>query len=108
MAGVTGTFASIDGRPVTARQQMTAAGLAFTLIPGFHDNTNGTTRGPNTMITWMQSGMKIAHLGDLGQDQLTTDQLADLQNVDILFLPAGGFFTITPDRAAQYVRELKP
>jgi uncharacterized protein (TIGR03437 family) len=107
-AGVGGQFVLIDGRPVTARQQVTAAGTTFIQIPGFHDNTNGSARGPNTMVTWTQSGMKIAHFGDLGQEQLTAAQLADLQNLDILFIASGGFFTVTPERAAQYVAELKP
>src|SRR5215471_168578 len=106
--GVGGQFTTIDGRPVTARQEMTAAGMTFIQIPGFHDNTGGSTRGPNTIAVWTQSGMKIAHFGDLGQEQLTAAQLADLQNLDILFLPAGGFFTVSPERAAQYVTELKP
>ena len=44
-------------------------------------------------MRWNQAGLKIAHFGDLGQEQLTAAQLADLQNLDILFLPAGGFFT---------------
>ena len=106
--GVGGKFTLIDGRPVTARLHATAAGITFTEIPAFHDNTNGTTRGPDTIEVWTQAGMKIAQLGDLGQDQLTAAQLADLENIDLLFLPAGGFFTVTPERAAQYVTELKP
>lgn len=107
-AGVKGNFTLVDGRPVTQRQEMTAAGLPFTLIPGFHDNQNGAQRGPNTMIRWTQSGLKIGHLGDLGQEQLTEAQLADLRDLDLLFIPAGGFFTFTPERAAAYVTELKP
>ncbi len=107
-AGVGGKFTLIDGRPATTRQELAAAGLSFTLIPGFHDNQNGAVRGPNTMMRWNQAGLKIAHLGDLGQDQLTAAQLADLQNLDILFIPAGGFFTISPERAAGYVNELRP
>jgi uncharacterized protein (TIGR03437 family) len=107
-AGVGGRFTLIDGRPVTARQEITAAGLTFTLIPGFHDNQNGAVRGPNTMIRWTQAGLNIAHLGDLGQDQLTDAQLADLRDLDILFIAAGGFFTVTPERAAAYVNELRP
>ncbi|MCX6630121.1 MAG: MBL fold metallo-hydrolase, partial [Candidatus Solibacter sp.] len=107
-AGVGGKFTLVDGRPTTARQELTAAGLPFVLIPGYHDNTNGSARGQNTIIRWNQAGLKIAHFGDLGQEQLTAAQLADLQNLDILFLPAGGFFTISPERAAAYVNELKP
>jgi uncharacterized protein (TIGR03437 family) len=108
VAGVSGNFSLIDGRAASARQQMVAAGTTFIMIPGFHDNQNGAVRGPNTMIRWTQAGLNIAHLGDLGQDQLTPAQLADLQNIDILFLPAGGFFTVTPSQAAAYVAQLKP
>src|SRR4051794_29244055 len=106
-AGVGGNFTLVDGRPTTARQEVTAAGLQFVLIPGFHDNSNGSVRGQNTIVRWNQSGLKLAHFGDLGQEQLTAAQLADLQNLDILFMPAGGFFTITPERAAAYIKELK-
>uniref|UniRef100_Q01QX4 Zn-dependent hydrolase of the beta-lactamase fold-like protein n=1 Tax=Solibacter usitatus (strain Ellin6076) TaxID=234267 RepID=Q01QX4_SOLUE len=107
-AGIGGKFTLVDGRPVTARQEVTAAGLKFVMIPGFHDNSNGAVRGPNTMMVWTQGGIKFAHLGDLGQDQLTAAQLADLAGVDVLFIAAGGFFTVTPERAAGYVNELKP
>jgi uncharacterized protein (TIGR03437 family) len=107
-AGVTGKFTLIDGRPVTARQEMTVAGVPFVLIPGFHDNSNGTVRGQNTIVRWTQAGLKMAHFGDLGQEQLTAAQLADLRDLDILFVPAGGFFTVTPERMAQYVTELRP
>jgi len=107
-AGVGGKFTLIDGRPATARQEIAAAGLQFVLIPGFHDNSNGSVRGQNTIVRWNQSGLKIAHFGDFGQEQLTAAQLADLQNLDIIFMPAGGFFTITPERAAAYIKELKP
>src|SRR5690349_21568330 len=48
----------VDGRPVTARQEMAVKGLPFVLIPGFHDNANGSQRGPNTMIRWTQGGLK--------------------------------------------------
>src|SRR5215469_16454093 len=49
---VSGGAAIVDGRPVTVRQQMNAAGTTFVMIPGFHDNQNGAARGPNTMIRW--------------------------------------------------------
>jgi uncharacterized protein (TIGR03437 family) len=107
VASVTGATV-IDGRPVTSRQQMNAGGMTFTLVPGFHDNTNGTQRGPNTIVRWTQAGLNIVHLGDFGQDQFTDAQLADLQNIDILFVPAGGFFTVTPAQAAAFVAKLKP
>ena len=107
-AGVRGSFTLVDGRPITARQEMTAAGLAFILIPGFHDNQNGAARGPNTIVRWNQAGLRFAHFGDFGQDALTEAQLADLGDLDVVFMPAGGFFTISPSQAAELIRQLKP
>ena len=107
-AGVKGNFTLVDGRPTTAHQEVTAAGLPFILIPGFHDNTNGSQRGQNTMIRWTQSGTSIAHLGDVGQDSLTTAQVADLQGLDVMIIPAGGFYTIDAQKAATFIAQLKP
>jgi uncharacterized protein (TIGR03437 family) len=98
----------VDGRPTTTRQEVTVKGMPFVLIPGFHDNANGAQRGQNTMIRWTQGGLNLAHLGDLGQEQLTDAQRAGLANLDVLFIPAGGGPTISQERAAQYLQELRP
>jgi L-ascorbate metabolism protein UlaG (beta-lactamase superfamily) len=107
-AGVRGTFTVVDGRTAIERTEMTAANLPFVLIPGFHDNQNGAMRGRNTLIQWTQSGLRFAHFGDIGQEELNAAQLADLQNLDVLFIPAGGFFTVDAARAAALVSQLQP
>src|SRR5215475_2774713 len=58
VAAVTGATL-MDGRPVTSRQQMSAGGMTFTLVGGFHDNTNGSQRAPNTIVRWTQAGLNI-------------------------------------------------
>ncbi len=40
----------------------------------FHDNQNGTERGVITMYLIEDEKVRIAHLGDMGQKQLTKDQ----------------------------------
>ena len=92
-AGVKGNFTLVDGCPVTSRAQMTAANIPFVLIPGFHDGQGGAVTGQNTIVQWTQSGRRFAHFGDFGQDSLTEAQLADRQNLDVVVLPAGGYFT---------------
>lgn len=96
--GVKGTFTLIDGRPITRRTEVNAGGLPFIQIPGFHDNTNGSARGPNTLVRWTQGGLQFAHMGDYGQDQLSPEQLVDMRGLDVLFVAAGGNFT--PDARA--------
>lgn len=106
--GVRGNFTLVDGRPVTTRTQMTAAGMPFVLIPGYHDAQGGAVTGPNTIVQWIQGGLRFAHFGDFGQEQLTDAQLADLQNLDVLIIPAGGFFTIEAEEAAAIIAQLRP
>ncbi|MGH9721939.1 MAG: MBL fold metallo-hydrolase [Bryobacteraceae bacterium] len=107
-AGVRGTFTVVDGRPTSERTEMTAAGLPFVLVPGFHDGTNGSARGRNTIMRWTQGGMRLAHFGDYGQDSLTEAQLAGLRDLDVAMIPAGGFFTIDGGQAARLIEQLRP
>ena len=107
-AGVVGNFTLVDGRPTTERTEITAAGVPVVLIPGFHDNTNGTARGRNTIVQWTQGGLRFAHFGDYGQDALTEAQLADLRNLDVLMIPAGGFFTIDNQGSARVIEQVRP
>ena len=107
-AGVRGTFTLVDGRPTTQRAEVTAAGLPFVLVPGFHDNTNGSTRGQNTIVRWTQGGLRFAQFGDFGQDSLSEAQLADLRDLDVIMVPAGGFFTIDNRQTATLIEQLKP
>jgi uncharacterized protein (TIGR03437 family) len=107
-AGVRGSFTLVDGRPVTQRSEMSAAGFPFVLIPGFHDNVQGAARGPNTIVVWTQGGLRFAHFGDFGQDALTDAQLADLQNIDVMMAPAGGTLTIDASQAGALAAQIKP
>jgi uncharacterized protein (TIGR03437 family) len=107
-AGVRGNFTLVDGRPVTERATVTVAGVPFVQIPGFHDNTNGSQRGRNTIVQWTQGGLRFAHFGDHGQDSLTPEQLADLRDLDVMMVPAGGFFTIDSHGTAALIDQVKP
>jgi uncharacterized protein (TIGR03437 family) len=107
-AGVRGTFTLVDGRPTTARTEMTAANLPFVLVPGFHDAAGGAQRGRNTIVRWTQGGIRFAHFGDYGQASLTEAQLADLRGLDVVMVPAGGFFTVDVQQTAALIAELQP
>jgi len=106
--GVKGNFTLVDGRTAMSRSQMTAGGMPFVMIPGFHDAQGGAATGKNTIIQWTQGGLRFAHFGDFGQEQLTDAQLADLQNLDVMIVPAGGYFTVEPEEAAALVAQLRP
>lgn len=77
-------------------------------IPSFHDNSEGKERGSNLIFLIEVEGIRIAHLGDFGQDSLTEEQLKKLEGVDILMVPIGGVYTIDAKVAAEIISEIEP
>ena len=81
--------------------------FTITQIPSWHDDQHGALRGPNTIHLIEGGGFRTAHLGDLGCE-LDDTQKDALQNLDILMIPVGGFFTIDANLAATIAKELNP
>jgi len=65
-----------------------------------HDAAAGTERGPNTIFCFALDGVRVAHLGDLGQSALREEQARAIGEVDLLFAPVGGGPTIGAEQAA--------
>jgi len=76
-------------------------------IAAFHDNEGGRKRGRNTVYLIELDEVSVCHLGDLGH-VLTTQQVEEIGNVDVLLLPVGGVSTINAPMAAEVVRQLEP
>ena len=72
-----------------------------------HDPEGGKLRGMNTVRIFDFNGLKVAHLGDLG-DFPEKDVLDALKNVDCLLIPVGGTYTITPEIAREVVNAVNP
>ncbi len=71
-----------------------------------HDAAAGTQRGPNTIFRFTLDGLRVCHLGDLGQPGLRPEQIAAIGEVDVLFVPAGGGPTVGGEAAAAVARAL--
>jgi L-ascorbate metabolism protein UlaG (beta-lactamase superfamily) len=76
-------------------------------IGSFHDAVGGQERGRNVIFSFEVDGVHIAHLGDLGH-LLSEEQLTELGPIDVLLVPAGGMFTVTPAEAAEVVSQISP
>jgi L-ascorbate metabolism protein UlaG (beta-lactamase superfamily) len=76
-------------------------------ITTYHDKEGGKKKGKNTIYLIQIDEVAICHLGDLGH-VLTNEQVEEMENVDILLLPAGGISTIDAPLAAEVVRQLEP
>jgi L-ascorbate metabolism protein UlaG (beta-lactamase superfamily) len=77
-------------------------------IASEHDDTAGTSRGPNTIFVFTLDGVRVCHFGDFGQGALRPEQREAIGSVDLLFLPVGGGPTIGADQAAEITRALEP
>jgi L-ascorbate metabolism protein UlaG (beta-lactamase superfamily) len=76
-------------------------------IASEHDPVAGTALGANTLFRFELDGVRICHLGDLGQSDLRHEQRAALGAVDVLLTPVGGEgATIDGPTAARLAREL--
>ncbi|MCA1596818.1 MAG: MBL fold metallo-hydrolase, partial [Chloroflexi bacterium] len=80
----------------------------YNRISAYHDTVKGAARGPDTMTLIKTGGLRILHMGDIGELQLTPTQLKDIGSVDVLMIPVGGFYTVDGAQAAALVNQLHP
>ena len=99
----------VRGNPVVVKGEgrHEISGITVEGIAGYHDTSRGAQRGRVIIFKWTLDENIFAHLGDLGHiiDQKQRDFLKD---VDILFLPVGGTFTVDARGASQIVNLLNP
>ena len=77
-------------------------------ISSFHDEKNGAERGMNTIYTLEAEEMRLCHLGDFGEKELSPEQLEKIGDIDILMAPVGGNFTIDAKGAAKIISQIEP
>ena len=82
--------------------------VVITGVNSFHDNSGGTERGLNIMFNVIIDGVRVVHLGDLGQTELTEAQIQEIDNVDILLVPVGSVYTIDAKGATGIISQLEP
>jgi L-ascorbate metabolism protein UlaG (beta-lactamase superfamily) len=102
-------ISAVEGKPevVKGSGTKTTKGVQFKGIATYHDATQGGQRGPNTTFCFTIDDIKLCHLGDLGH-VLSPEQVSEIDAVDILFVPVGGFFTIDASTANQVCEQLRP
>jgi L-ascorbate metabolism protein UlaG (beta-lactamase superfamily) len=102
----------ILGNPVVIRTTgtFTVQNIIFSGITVFHDKEQGANRGVNFVYSFTVDHVRFCHLGDLGH-QLTRAQARDITQggpIDVLFIPAGGKYTLDPTETESVINILKP
>ena len=101
--------AAVGGNPRVLRRAevSTAEGVRFKGVASYHDDEGGRMKGNNIIFCFEVDGMKVCHMGDLGHP-LTAQQAAEMGQIDILFMPVGGYYTIDTKVASQIASQLAP
>ncbi|MDP3982131.1 MAG: MBL fold metallo-hydrolase [bacterium] len=102
--------AVVKGAPftITGPGEYEARDVFVQGISSYHDAIKGEERGDNTIYVIEDSGTRVCHLGDLGQQELTPEQVEQIGNVDVLFVPVGGTYTLDAAGASRVVSQIEP
>lgn len=83
-------------------------GISVRGVLSYHDASQGSERGLNTIYVIKAEEMTVCHLGDLGQHELTDQQVEEIGDVDVLVIPVGGTHTIDGKQAVHVVSQIEP
>ena len=93
--------------PVNTTETRIIRDVKISCAPCFHDEVQGRKRGHNRAYILEADGVKVVHLGDLGE--APTPALVDAcGGADVLFIPVGSFYTLSGPEAAAAVKALAP
>ena len=104
---VSGTKARPEPFIINAPGEYEVSGVSVFGLASFHDNKEGAERGKNTIYSVHMDEVVIAHLGDLGH-VLTKKLVGEINGVDVLLIPVGGFYTIDPAQAVEVIEQVEP
>lgn len=98
---------AVKGSPVVVDEEgkHKEKGVPITGIKTYHDQSKGQKRGENLLFKFSLDEITLAHFGDLGH-KLNQEQLSALEEVEAVFIPVGGYYTIGPQEAAQIINDL--
>jgi L-ascorbate metabolism protein UlaG (beta-lactamase superfamily) len=100
---------SVKGDPTILKQAGSyhLKDIEIKTIPVFHDEVLGSKRGKNLIFCFKVDGLNLCHLGDLGH-RLNQQQVSVAGEVDVLFVPVGGYYTIDAKEATEVIQAIKP
>jgi len=101
---------AVSGNPflIEGPGEYEVKGVFIRGILSFHDDSRGKERGMNTIYVMESEDIKLCHLGDFGQKELTEEQMEKIGEIDILMIPVGGNYTISLKEVAKIMSQLEP
>lgn len=102
-------LAGVGGEPfvIDLPGEYETKGVFIFGYPSFHDKKGGSERGNNIIYLIEAEGLKVAHLGDLG-DVPSDEVMEEIIGVDVLMIPVGGKFSLNPQEATELISKIEP
>jgi len=82
-------------------------GVSFTGFPSFHDYSEGSERGLNTIYMFKMDDVSVCHVGDLGCIP-SDDIIQQIKGVDFLFIPVGEIYTLDLADIKRFIELVNP
>ena len=82
-------------------------GINISGLFSFHDEVGGEKRGENTVFLFEEGGVRVCHMGDIGEP-LRASLIDRVKGVDVLLIPVGGVYTIDAAGALEYIQAINP
>ncbi len=82
-------------------------GIHFKMIHSFHNQKDDKEQLENNIVVIHWGGIRLCHLGAQGT-KLTPEQLEQVGDVDILFVPVGGKACLDPKKAKEVIEQIEP
>lgn len=101
-------YLAVGGAPfvIDVATALAADDVAVESFECFHDDVQGKKRGKNLVFTFLVDGIKVAHMGDVGE--LSEKVAQKLAGTNVLLVPVGGKYTVDALGAKWYVDRIKP
>ena len=96
-----------DSKIVRGSGEKTVYNVLIKGFETFHDEVQGAKRGENVVYKFRVDNITFCHLGDLGH-KLNDDMVEMLGDIDVLFAPVGGTFTLDVDEAWKVIKMVNP
>jgi L-ascorbate metabolism protein UlaG (beta-lactamase superfamily) len=103
----TKTVEKEDSKVIKDDRKRSISNIEIRGVETFHDDARGAKRGKNIMYKFTMEGINFCHMGDLGHE-LDDETVQKIGDVDILFIPVGGNFTLDERQAWNVINKIKP
>ncbi len=102
-------ISSVKGEPkvLSGPGEYEVNNVFITGIGTYADDKAGKAHGKNTVYIYELEGMVICHLGAIGHAP-TAEQREQMSNIDVLFVPVGGNYTINANQASDVISTIEP